>query len=69
MACFGNGLFFEFIEQRSGYRGFGAANAPFRLAAQRRISKIKQFLTQIECIDFSIMCLQTATEQKQNLII
>ena len=37
---FGNGLFFEFIERRSGYRGFGAANAPFRLAAQRRISKL-----------------------------
>jgi 4-hydroxyphenylpyruvate dioxygenase len=33
---FGNGLFFEFVERRQGYRGFGAANAPFRLAAQRR---------------------------------
>jgi 4-hydroxyphenylpyruvate dioxygenase-like putative hemolysin len=27
LACFGNGVFFEFIERRSGYRGFGAANA------------------------------------------
>ena len=35
----GNGLFFEFIERREGYKGFGAANAPFRLAAQRRASK------------------------------
>jgi 4-hydroxyphenylpyruvate dioxygenase len=31
-----NGLFFEFIEREAGYAGFGAANAPFRLAAQRR---------------------------------
>jgi 4-hydroxyphenylpyruvate dioxygenase len=31
-----NGLFFEFVERQAGYSGFGAANAPFRLAAQRR---------------------------------
>ena len=31
-----NGLFFEFVQRQQGYRGFGAANAPFRLAAQRR---------------------------------
>lgn len=30
-----NGLFFEVI-QRDGYRGFGAANAPVRMAAQAR---------------------------------
>ena len=36
---FGNGLFFEFIERRGGYQGFGAANAPFRLAAQRRMAQ------------------------------
>ena len=35
---FGNGLFFEFVERRDGYEGFGAPNAPFRLAAQRRLS-------------------------------
>lgn len=31
-----NGLFFEFVEREDHYTGFGAANAPFRLAAQRR---------------------------------
>jgi len=35
---FGNGLFFEFVERRDRYEGFGAANAPFRLAAQRRMA-------------------------------
>ena len=35
---FGNGLFFEFVERRDGYDGFGAPNAPFRLAAQRRMA-------------------------------
>jgi len=35
---FGNGLFFEFVERRDGYDGFGAPNAPFRLAAQRRLA-------------------------------
>jgi len=35
---FGNGLFFEFVERQAGYAGFGANNAPFRLAAQRRLS-------------------------------
>jgi len=38
---FGNGLFFEFVERRAGYDGFGANNAPFRLAAQRRLSSAK----------------------------
>ena len=38
---FGNGLFFEFVERRNGYDGFGAPNAPFRLAAQRRLSSAK----------------------------
>ncbi len=31
-----NGFFFEIVERR-GYRGFGAANAPIRLAAQARM--------------------------------
>ena len=35
---FDNGLFFEVIQRRDGYSGFGAANAPFRLAAQRRVA-------------------------------
>ena len=38
---FGNGLFFEFVERCDGYDGFGAPNAPFRLAAQRRLSSAK----------------------------
>ncbi|MFD5595468.1 bifunctional sugar phosphate isomerase/epimerase/4-hydroxyphenylpyruvate dioxygenase family protein [Streptomyces griseorubiginosus] len=29
-------VFFEFVQRSGGYRGFGAANAPVRLAAQRR---------------------------------
>ncbi|MDX0520232.1 TIM barrel protein [Sinorhizobium medicae] len=33
---FGEGFFFEIVERRSGYRGYGAANAPFRIAAQKR---------------------------------
>ena len=39
---FGNGLFFEFVERRDDYDGFGAPNAPFRLAAQRRLSSAKR---------------------------
>lgn len=34
-----NGLFFEFVEREGKYSGFGAPNAPFRLAAQRRASR------------------------------
>ncbi|MEF2551593.1 TIM barrel protein [Aurantimonas sp. A2-1-M11] len=33
---FGEGLFFEIVERRNGYAGYGAANAPFRIAAQKR---------------------------------
>lgn len=33
---YGDGFFFEIVERRNGYRGYGAANAPFRIAAQRR---------------------------------
>ena len=29
------GLFFEVVERRGGYDGYGAANAPVRMAAQR----------------------------------
>ena len=29
-------LFFEVVERRGGYDGYGAANAPVRMAAQRR---------------------------------
>jgi 3-dehydroshikimate dehydratase len=29
-------VFFELVQRTGGYRGYGAANAPVRLAAQRR---------------------------------
>ena len=32
----GEGFFFEIIERRGGYRGYGAANAQFRISAQKR---------------------------------
>ena len=35
-APFAEGFFFEIV-QRSGYRGYGAANAPFRIAALKRV--------------------------------
>ncbi|MBU4527780.1 MAG: sugar phosphate isomerase/epimerase and 4-hydroxyphenylpyruvate domain-containing protein [Hoeflea sp.] len=33
---YGEGFFFELVERRGGYRGYGAANAQFRIAAQKR---------------------------------
>ena len=33
---YGDGFFFEIVERRNGYAGYGAANAMFRIAAQRR---------------------------------
>jgi 4-hydroxyphenylpyruvate dioxygenase len=33
---YGEGFFFEIIERRGPYRGYGAANAPFRIAALKR---------------------------------
>jgi 4-hydroxyphenylpyruvate dioxygenase len=33
---YGDGFFFEIVERRNGYAGYGAANAPFRIAAQQR---------------------------------
>lgn len=30
------GLFFEFVQRQGNYDGYGAANAPFRIAAQKR---------------------------------
>lgn len=35
----GGGMFFEIVERRGGYDGYGAANAPFRTAAQRRLAR------------------------------
>lgn len=34
---YGEGFFFEVVERRAGYQGYGAANAQFRLAAQKRM--------------------------------
>jgi 4-hydroxyphenylpyruvate dioxygenase len=33
---YGDGFFFEIVERRNNYAGYGAANAPFRIAAQQR---------------------------------
>jgi 4-hydroxyphenylpyruvate dioxygenase len=33
---FGEGFFFEIVERRAGYAGYGGPNAPFRIAAQKR---------------------------------
>ena len=33
---YAEGFFFEIVERRGGYRGYGAPNAPFRIAAQTR---------------------------------
>ena len=33
---FENGMFFEIVQRDPGYRGYGAPNAPFRIAAQKR---------------------------------
>jgi 4-hydroxyphenylpyruvate dioxygenase len=35
------GFIFEMVERRNGYRGYGAANAPFRTAAQQRVLRAK----------------------------
>ena len=34
-ATLGSTLFFEVVERRGGYDGYGAANSPVRMAAQR----------------------------------
>jgi len=38
--AWGEGFIFEIVERRNGYRGYGAANAPFRTAAQRRTLRL-----------------------------
>jgi 3-dehydroshikimate dehydratase len=37
--AFNGGLFFEIVQRDSGYAGFGAPNAPFRIAAQKRLKR------------------------------
>jgi 4-hydroxyphenylpyruvate dioxygenase len=34
---YGDGFFFEVIERRGGYNGYGARNAGYRTAAQKRL--------------------------------
>ncbi len=36
---FGEGFFFEIVERRGQYNGYGAMNAPFRIGAQRRMAR------------------------------
>ena len=38
---FGNGLFFEIVEREGGYDGYGTPNAPFQIAAQKRLLRSK----------------------------
>jgi 4-hydroxyphenylpyruvate dioxygenase len=38
---FASGMFFEIVERRNGYKGYGAPNAPFRIAAQKRLMRQK----------------------------
>jgi len=38
-AAIGQGFFFEIAERRGGYSGYGAPNAPFRIAAQKRAER------------------------------
>ena len=38
---YGEGFFFEIVERRGAYKGYGAVNAPFRIAAQKRAIRPK----------------------------
>lgn len=38
---FAGGIFFEIVERAGGYAGYGAPNAPFRIAAQKRLMRPK----------------------------
>ncbi|MEO3416214.1 TIM barrel protein [Roseovarius sp. CAU 1744] len=38
---FAGGIFFEIVERQDGYKGYGAPNAPFRIAAQKRLMRPK----------------------------
>lgn len=38
---FTGGLFFEIVQRAGNYQGYGGPNAPFRIAAQKRIKSIK----------------------------
>ncbi|MER0239897.1 hypothetical protein [Fulvimarina sp. MAC8] len=38
---FAGGMFIEIVQRSPGYIGFGASNAPFRIAAQKRFTRPK----------------------------
>jgi 4-hydroxyphenylpyruvate dioxygenase len=38
---FAGGMFFEIVERKGGYTGYGGPNAPFRIAAQKRLMRPK----------------------------
>jgi 4-hydroxyphenylpyruvate dioxygenase len=38
---FAGGMFFEILQRQDGYAGYGAPNAPFRIAAQKRLMRPK----------------------------
>jgi 4-hydroxyphenylpyruvate dioxygenase len=38
---YAGGMFFEIVERRDNYKGYGAPNAPFRIAAQKRLMRPK----------------------------
>lgn len=38
---YAGGMFFEIVERRGNYNGYGAPNAPFRIAAQKRLMRPK----------------------------
>lgn len=38
---FAGGLFFEIVQRLDGYDGYGAPNAPFQIAAQKRLLRPK----------------------------
>lgn len=38
---YAGGMFFEIVERAGGYQGYGAPNAPFRIAAQKRLMRHK----------------------------
>ena len=35
------GIFFEIVQRSPGYNGYGGPNAPFRIAAQKRLGRVK----------------------------
>ena len=38
---YAGGMFFEIVQREGGYKGYGAPNAPFRIAAQKRLMRPK----------------------------